>query len=151
MLATKRSAILAAVALAASFGIIAAAGCGKKEEPAATPQMGTGDMMRGGPGMMGGGPGMMGGRGRRGGRGGMGGGPVAADATGDQIVQQKCGCHGPGGRGGNAPALSKFASRSEGDLAKIVHDGKGRMPAFGAQLSDEQIKKVVTWLKGLSG
>ena len=79
----------------------------------------------------------------------MGGGaPVAADATGDQIYQAKCGCHGPNGAGGNAPTLAGIHDSAD-EVQKTVHDGKGRMPAFGSQLSDDQIKKVVAYVKGL--
>ena len=59
------------------------------------------------------------------------------------IMQAKCGCHGPGGSGGRAPSLTGLADRSDADLTKIIHDGKGKMPAFGGQLSDAQIKTVV--------
>lgn len=83
------------------------------------------------------------------GPGGMGrGGPVAANATGDEIYQQKCGCHGPGGKGGRAPVLTGGGGKSEDELVKIIHDGKGKMPAFGAQLTDDQIKKVAATVKG---
>jgi len=106
-------------------------------------------MGSGGPGGSGG---MMGGPGgmRRGpgGPGGMrGGGPVAANATGEEIYQQKCGCHGPGGKGGRAPVLTGGAGKSEDELVKIIHDGKGKMPSFASQLTDDQIKKVAATVK----
>src|ERR1051326_9192758 len=41
-----------------------------------------------------------------GGPGGGRGGPVAENASGEEIMQAKCGCHGPGGSGGRAPKLS---------------------------------------------
>ena len=149
----KRAGIIT-FAAGATLSVLVAAGCSKKEEAAPSPQSGQ-EMRGGGPGMMGGRPGIGGAPGmmgvRMGGRGMMGrGGPVAADATGDQIYQQKCGCHGPKGAGGNGPKLAGIHD-SEADLQKIVHDGKGRMPAFGSQLTDDQIKKVVTYVKGLSG
>jgi hypothetical protein len=118
-----------------------AAGCNKTEEAPSGPS---------GPpaGGMGGGPGRMGPGGGMGGPGGRGG-PIAADASGADIVSSKCGCHGPGGAGGKAPNLTNLSSRSDSDLIAIIHDGKGKMPAFGSQLTDEQIIKVVTYLKGL--
>ncbi len=87
---------------------------------------------------MGGGPG-----------GGGRGGPVAESASGAEILQAKCGCHGPGGAGGKAPNLTGLSSRSEDDLYKVIHDGKGKMPAFGSQLSGARIKKVAAHLKTL--
>lgn len=141
------------IAVGAALAILTAAGCSKKEEPPPVPSD-TGKMMGGGGPMMGGRPGigggpmMGGGPGMGGRRRGGGGGPVAADATGDQIYQQKCGCHGPNGAGGNAPKLAGIHD-SEDELTKTVHDGKGRMPAFGSQLTDDQIKKVVTYIKGI--
>ena len=111
---------------------------------------GPGGMMGGGPGgRMGGGPGGMMGD-RMGGPGGSGA-AVAADASGADIFKQKCQfCHGPEGKGGRGgPALASIAGKSDTDVAKTVHDGRGRMPAFGSKLTDEQIKKVVTHAKGL--
>ena len=82
-------------------------------------------------------------------RGGGKGGPVAENATGAEIYQAKCNCHGPEGKGGRAPVLTAVSSRSDSDLTTIIHDGKGKMPAFGTQLSDAQITKVVAYIKQL--
>ncbi len=82
-------------------------------------------------------------------RGGGRGGPVAENATGVEIYQAKCNCHGPEGKGGRAPVLTSVASRSDEDLTKIIHDGHDKMPAFSTQLSDAQITKVVAYLKQL--
>ena len=103
-------------------------------------------MMGGGPGGSGmrGGPGGFMGSGGRGGRGG----PVSATATGEEIYAQKCGCHGPGGKGGKAPTLVGGAGKSDDELFKIIHDGKDKMPSFAGQLTDDQIKKVVATIKG---
>ena len=77
------------------------------------------------------------------------GGPVAANATGPEIYQAKCGCHGPGGKGGKAPDLTAVANRSPDELFTTIHDGKDKMPAFGTQLTKEQILKVITYIKQL--
>jgi mono/diheme cytochrome c family protein len=130
---------------ALSLALIVAAGCNKGGEGGAPPPGGAsgGAMASGGPG----GPGrMMGGPGGPGGR--MGGGPVAATATGAEIYQAKCRCHGPDGKGGRAPVLTGGAGKSDDELFKIIHDGKGKMPAFASQLSDDQIKKVAAEVKG---
>jgi len=78
---------------------------------------------------------------------GGGGGPVAANASGKEIYQAKCGCHGPEGAGKRAPALTGVSGDEDSKLTAIIHDGKGKMPAFGSQLSDDQIKKVVAHIK----
>lgn len=82
--------------------------------------------------------------------GGPGGGAIAADAPASEILDKKCKCHGPGAKGGkNAPSLVGGGGKSDEELTKIIHDGKGKMPAFASQLSDDQIKKVVAELKTL--
>ena len=73
---------------------------------------------------------------------------LAAGASGTEIMQAKCGCHGPGGKGGKAPVLVGNAG-SEDNLYKIIHDGKGKMPAFSTQLSEAQVKTVVTTVRQL--
>ncbi len=135
-----------------SLCLIFTAGCNKGQDTGGSP----GETSSGGPGgppggMMRGGPGGSGGMMGRGpgGPGGMmrGGGPIAANASGGDIYQQKCGCHGTGGKGGRAPVLTGGAGKSEDELFKIIHDGKGKMPAFASQLTDDQIKKAASTVK----
>jgi cytochrome c6 len=146
-----RFTICAALTLALPLCALFAAGCQNQGQAPPPPvgQMGGGNAPGGVPGNSAGGPGVarMGG-GPGGGR--MGGGPVAESATGAEIFQAKCGCHGPEGKGGRggAPVLAGITA-SESDIVKTVHDGKGKMPAFGSQLSDAQIKKVAAYLKQL--
>lgn len=83
----------------------------------------------------------------RGGKGGGGGAPLAADASGEAVYKAKCGCHGPDGKNGRAPMLTGVSKDADADLTKTIHDGKGKMPSFGSQLSEEQIKKVVAYIK----
>jgi len=156
----RRHSLLGVVSLAtAALCVMAAIGCNKPQEgtgggpggpagPGGPPMGGRGPM--GGPGGMMGGPG-----GRRGGPGGMmgRGQPVAANATASEIFQSRCQfCHGAQGQGGRGPALTNLSSRSDSDLHKVIHDGRdnGKMPAFGSQMTDAQIDKVVKYLKGLS-
>lgn len=123
------------------LGLLVIAGCSKTNAPeadAASPPAGPSSAGPGGPGAAGGG--------RRGG--GGGGGPVAADASGAEIYKAKCGCHGPDGKGKRAPSLTGVGSDSDSKLTAIIHDGKDKMPAFGTQLSDAQITKVVATIKG---
>ena len=158
MVLVARARLAAGLSAAAALGLVLAAGCNKQNNstgsgmPTGGPSSG---MMQGrgmggpggpgGPGGMMGGPGMMG----RGPGGMMGGAPVAENASGAEIYQAKCqGCHGANGQGGRGgPSLAKAAGKSDADLIKIVHDGKERMPAFGTQLKDDQIKKVVAEAK----
>jgi mono/diheme cytochrome c family protein len=104
-----------------------------------------------------GGPGRMGGRMK-----GPGGGPnsgsrgngrfapVAANASASDIFAQKCaGCHGDKGQGANGPNLTEVSSDSDAELFQTIHDGKNRMPAFGKQMTEAQMKELVTYVKGL--
>ncbi len=119
--------------------LLIAAGCSKPTEQAAPTSGASAGNSGGGFG------GGMQGSGRRGG--GRRGGPVAANATGAEIYQVKCGCHGPNGAGGRAPALAAYAGHSEAELINTIHNGKGKMPAFAGQLTDDQIKLVVADVK----
>lgn len=115
------------------FGLLLGAGCNKNSDSSETPPANApggppGGAMRGGP---------------------RGGGPIAADASGSEIFAKKCGCHGPDGKSGRAPALTGGAGKSDDELFKIIHDGKDKMPAFASQLTDDQIKKVVAEIKSL--
>ena len=112
------------------------AGCSKPETPEAAP----GSPPAGSSGAPMGGPGGGGGQGR-------GGGPVAANASGAEIYKAKCGCHGPDGKGGRAPVLTALSGDPDEKLTATIHDGKQKMPAFGSQLTDAQIKKVVAYIK----
>jgi len=130
---TILGAILAWVAVLGGL----AAGCQPAEEPAPAPGPGSG----------------MGGPGGPGGRGGRGPGkPLAENASAGEIYQQKCQfCHGANGEGGSGPALASAAGGADADLRKIIHDGRGKMPAFAEQLTDPQIKKVAAHVKQLAG
>ncbi len=44
----------------------------------------------------------------------------------------------------------KMAALTENDLANIVRQGEGEIPAFGSSLSDEQVAAVVAYLRSLS-
>jgi mono/diheme cytochrome c family protein len=69
--------------------------------------------------------------------------PVLADGAATYTAKCKM-CHGVNGEK-NFTDLSK----SPADLAKIVTDGKGKMPAYKGKLSDDDIKAVVTYIKSL--
>jgi mono/diheme cytochrome c family protein len=62
-----------------------------------------------------------------------------------------CGwCHNSGGRtAGKGPKLMD-TSLSDAELTYRIKNGKtGQMPAFGQQLNDAQIAKVVAYIRGL--
>ncbi|HVR39713.1 MAG TPA: cytochrome c [Thermoanaerobaculia bacterium] len=84
---------------------------------------------------------------------------LVADATADgaSIYKSKCAmCHGPDGKGqttmGKNLKIRDLGSadvqkQSDQELAKITADGKGKMPAYKAKLSAEEIKAVVAFIR----
>ncbi|HEV2720492.1 MAG TPA: cytochrome c [Thermoanaerobaculia bacterium] len=83
--------------------------------------------------------------------------PLAAFAAdGAAIYKAKCAsCHGPDGKGETAIGKSmKVGSlvgvkTSDADLTKVISDGKGKMPAYKAKLSADEIKALVAYIKTL--
>jgi copper transport protein len=85
---------------------------------------------------------------------------------GKQLYEKNCAaCHGPGGKGDGPaakmlkPPPADFATglkgQSDADITKIIKEGgkavgkAASMPAYGSKLSDEQLKEVITYIKGL--
>jgi mono/diheme cytochrome c family protein len=83
-----------------------------------------------------------------------------------QAYEKNCvPCHGAGGKGDGPagkmlkPPPQDFAAalkgKSDADIAKIIKEGgkavgkAATMPAYSAKLSDDQIKGVVDYIKGL--
>jgi mono/diheme cytochrome c family protein len=66
-------------------------------------------------------------------------------------------CHGPDGAGSavgksmNVPDLrsSVVQNKGGGELAEIIANGKGGMPAFKSSLSDDQIHALLTYVRSL--
>ena len=82
-----------------------------------------------------------------------------APSDGATLYKAKCAmCHGPDGAG-KTPAGQKLNVRdlqspevqkqSDSDLAQVIKQGKGKMPAFGKTLSDDQIKSLVAQIREL--
>jgi mono/diheme cytochrome c family protein len=75
----------------------------------------------------------------------------APDATGVEIYQQLCvRCHGEDLGGRIGPALgpgSEIELESYDFIRQTIHDGRGRMPSFAQTLSDEQIDRVIDYLR----
>ena len=86
----------------------------------------------------------------------------AAPAMADDaaaLYKSKCQmCHGPDGKG-DTPAGKKMGARdfhspevakqSDAEMIKITTDGKGKMPPFKGKLSDDEIKGLVKYIRGL--
>jgi mono/diheme cytochrome c family protein len=74
-------------------------------------------------------------------------------------------CHGAAGKGDGAAAKmlkpppqdfgTALKGKSDADVAKVIKEGgkavgkSPAMPAYGSKLSDDQIKSVVEYIKGL--
>jgi len=85
--------------------------------------------------------------------------PVFAQSTGEEIFKSNCAkCHGADGQATIPMAkmlkISSFKSpdmvkASESQLIEATKDGKGKMPAYKSKLTDDQIKKVVAYIRTL--
>ena len=81
-------------------------------------------------------------------------------STGEALFQEQCiACHGSDGRAQTeigkklgAADLTSDAIRQQSDsqLAKVVKDGKGKMPAFDQKLKDDEIRDVITYIRQLA-
>ncbi|HEV3254126.1 MAG TPA: cytochrome c [Candidatus Acidoferrales bacterium] len=76
------------------------------------------------------------------------------------LFKSKCSvCHGAAGKG-DAPAGKKLGARdlsspevqnqSDAQLTEIVTKGKGKMPAYGKTLKDDEIKGLVAYIRELA-
>src|ERR1700741_515227 len=83
-------------------------------------------------------------------------GPDKAATAG--TFRTKCAmCHGPDGAGSsvgksmNVPDLrsSVVQNKADAELAQIISNGKGGMPAFKSSFSDDQIHALVTYVRSL--
>lgn len=84
----------------------------------------------------------------------------APKATVD-LYNAKCAvCHGPDGRASSPTAKALQAhdfssdavqSQTDEQLAATITNGKLKMPAFGKQLSPEQIQSLVAYVRELGG
>lgn len=77
--------------------------------------------------------------------------PPLPDASGQEIYQQLCAnCHAEDLNGGVGPAIgpgSNSAAQDDEFLVLTITRGRGPMPSFDATLSDEQIARVVDYLR----
>jgi cytochrome c551 len=77
--------------------------------------------------------------------------PPLPTASGEDIYQQLCAnCHGNDLNGGVGPAVgagSNSAAQDDDFLILTITRGRGPMPSFDTTLSDEQIARVVDYLR----
>lgn len=78
---------------------------------------------------------------------------VAQDAA--ATYKAKCAmCHGPDGKGGKMGtkdfASPEIKAESDAQLAEIISKGKPpKMPAYGEKLKENEIKDLVSYIRGL--
>ena len=85
----------------------------------------------------------------------------AAAPDGAALYKSKCaGCHGADGSGQTSmgKAMKIRDLRSDGvqkqtdlELMKVISGGKGKMPAFGKQLSTDDVKALIVHIRTLKG
>lgn len=85
--------------------------------------------------------------------------PSGLQAGGAETFKAKCAsCHGADGAGqtgmGKKMGLRDLGSadvqkQTDAQLTAIIADGKGKMPAYGAKLSAEEIKALVAHMRSL--
>ena len=85
--------------------------------------------------------------------------PAFAQSAGADTYKAKCAmCHGPDGTAATPVAKAmKVVSFKDPTMVKApdsefttaIKDGKGKMKGYGSQLSDAQIKEVVSYIRTL--
>ena len=77
--------------------------------------------------------------------------PPPPQASGQEIYEQVCAnCHGNDLNGGVGPAVgagSNSAAQDDDFLILTITRGRGPMPSFESTLSEEQISRVVDYLR----
>lgn len=87
-------------------------------------------------------------------------GAAAADGAGEALYKTKCAmCHGPDAAG-KTPMGQKLKipdlrsdevqKKTDADLAKVITKGKDKMPAYEGKLNEEQIGKLVGYLREIA-
>ena len=72
--------------------------------------------------------------------------PTGGDPeAGEQVYLDNCAiCHADDGSGGTGPNLT--GEDEEGEIVDIVTNGEGAMPAFGGQLTEQEIADVAAYV-----
>jgi mono/diheme cytochrome c family protein len=62
-------------------------------------------------------------------------------------------CHGPDGRGGSMPGIRApditRSERPDAELVRTILRGRGRMPGFAGQITEEDARDLVALIKGV--
>lgn len=74
--------------------------------------------------------------------------PGGTTVNAETVYKSNClACHGTNLEGSMGPKLSDVGTRlSEEQIAGILKDGRGNMPAFKSKLSNDEIAGLSTWL-----
>lgn len=82
------------------------------------------------------------------------------DQSGADLYKRSCaGCHGPDGSGKTAMGRTfkmkdlksdEVQKMHDSELSNIIAKGKGKMPAYGSKLKDEQIESLVKYIRTLA-
>ena len=63
-------------------------------------------------------------------------------------------CHGPDGKGGKMGtrdfASAEVKAETDAQLTEIITKGKGKMPAYGGKLSDDDVKALVAHVRSFA-
>ena len=82
-------------------------------------------------------------------------GPPPSDATGEQIYKALCvNCHGANLEGRIGPALgpgSNAAGQPDSFIEVTVLHGRGSMPSFRSTLDDDQVQRLIGYLREVQG
>ncbi|HEX2420814.1 MAG TPA: cytochrome c [Acidimicrobiia bacterium] len=74
-----------------------------------------------------------------------------ADASGAEIYEQVCSnCHASDLSGGIGPSIdagSNTAMQDDAFLELTITRGRGRMPSFQSTLSEEQVERLITYIR----
>jgi mono/diheme cytochrome c family protein len=75
--------------------------------------------------------------------------PTADVAAGESVFSSNCSsCHGDDGGGGIGPDLQEVADRlTVEQQADVVVNGRGTMPAWGGELSPDEIAQVIRYTR----
>ena len=80
---------------------------------------------------------------------------VDPSSAGPEVFGQVCArCHGIGLNGGAGPSLgpgSDASTKPDESLLTAIANGRGRMPSFGNQLTQKQIRELVEYIRAVQG
>ena len=85
--------------------------------------------------------------------------PLFAETAANNYTAKCKPCHGADGTGntpvGKSLHVKSLASEevqklSDGDLTKVIHDGRNKMPAFAGKMTDEEIAAMVQYIRSFA-